>query len=77
MALSKLNHLGSQILNIPILVLAKHARYLRRQVYDMTKSLQAHEVIDLDSFRLAHSVHVVAGEVDQHDVLRAILLRIQ
>jgi hypothetical protein len=43
-------------------------------VDDVAELLELHEVVDLDGLGLAHAVHVVPREVDEHDVLRAVLL---
>ena len=43
----------------------------------MAKSLEPHKVIDLYGLRLAHPVYVVSCKIDKHDVLRAVLLRIE
>lgn len=51
------------------------ARNLTGQVHDVAELFDLHQGVDLDAGRLAHAVHVVARQIDQHDVLCAILLR--
>jgi hypothetical protein len=46
-------------------------------VDDMAELLQLHEMIDLDGLWVTDAVNVVAREVDQHDVFRAVFLRRQ
>ena len=50
---------------------------MRCQVDDMTEFLKAHEVVDLHCLGLADPINIVAGQVDQHDVLGAVFLRSQ
>jgi hypothetical protein len=41
---------------------------------DMTEFLQSHQIIHLDSLRLADSVDIVPRQIDQHDMLCTIFL---
>jgi hypothetical protein len=41
-------------------------------MYDMTKLLQLHQIIDVNGFWLADTIDIVPSEIDQHDVLCAI-----
>ena len=44
---------------------------------DMAELLQPHKVIDLDCLWLANTINVVASQINEHNVLCPILLRIQ
>ena len=46
----------------------------RHDVHDVAVALDAHEVDDLDGPPVAHATEVVAPEVDEHQVLGALLL---
>ena len=56
--------------------LAQNARDLRDEVLDVTELLDGHEAVDSGRERVADPVDVVAGEVDEHDVLGAVLDRV-
>jgi hypothetical protein len=59
----------------PSLVLPEHATDLTGEVNDVRELFEPHEVVDLDGRRLADSVDVVSGEVDEHDVFGSVLWR--
>lgn len=61
--------------NAPRQALAQLAADLAREVHDVRELLDLHERVDDDRLGLAHAVDVVAGEVDEHDVLGAVLDR--
>ena len=42
---------------------------------DVREAVNAHEAVDLDGGWVADTVDIVAGEVDQHDVLGTVLSR--
>ena len=42
---------------------------------DMAELLQLEKMVDVHSICLAYAVHVVTGEVNQHDMLCPVLLR--
>lgn len=58
---------------LPRLAFSKSSRDLRSQMDNMTKLLQLHKVVHLDSLRLANTINVVSCQIDQHDVLCAVL----
>lgn len=59
----------------PRQALAQLAADLAREVHDVRELLDLHERVDDDRLGLAHAVDVVAREVDEHDVLGAVLDR--
>jgi hypothetical protein len=42
-------------------------------VHDVAVALEGHQLVDLSGAELDHPAHVVAGQVDQHDVLGPLL----
>lgn len=55
------------------LVGPQDARHLRDEVLDVAKLFHLHEAVDADAVGVADAVDVVAGQVDEHDVLGAVL----
>ena len=43
----------------------------------MAKSFQLHEVVHLDSLRLANSVDIVPCKINQHDMFCSVFLRVE
>lgn len=43
----------------------------------MTKFFQTHQLVDFDGLWLANAIHVVSGEIYQHDVLCPVFRRRQ
>lgn len=41
----------------------------------MTELFDLHKVVNIDSLGLANPVDIVSGKVNQHDVLRSVLVR--
>ena len=52
------------------LAVQQFARHLRREVHHVAVPLEAHQFIHVNGAELGHTPYVVAGEVDEHDVLR-------
>ena len=52
---------------------AQPARHLGGQVHDVAVALDGHQLVDRLGAELDHPPHVVAGQVDQHDVLGQLL----
>ena len=44
---------------------------------DVAKPLETHKMIHLDRLGVADAVHVVASQVHEHDVLCAVLIRVE
>lgn len=66
---------GREKRDSPILILAEHPADLTRQVHDVRELFDLHERVDDDRLGAAHAVDVVPREVDEHDVLGAVLDR--
>ena len=49
------------------------AGHLRREVHDVAVALERHQLVDVDGPEPGDPADVVAGEVDEHDVLGALL----
>ena len=46
---------------------------LRREVHHVAVALERHQLVDVDGAEAGHPTDVVAGEVDEHHVLGALL----
>jgi len=40
----------------------------------MTEFLYSHQIVEVDGFGLADPINVVPGKIDQHDMLRSVLV---
>ena len=52
---------------------AQLARHLRGEVHHVAVALERHQLVDVDGAEAGHPPHVVAGQVDEHDVLGDLL----
>ena len=52
---------------------ASYVRGHEADVHDMAEPFDVHQGNDFDAFRTAHAAQIVAGQIDQHDMLAAFL----
>jgi hypothetical protein len=57
----------------PCETLAEDSRDLTREVHHVAEFLDLHQAVDVDRLGPAHAVDVVPCEIDEHDVLGAVL----